>query len=127
MCRNAPCIRRARPVLARLGVPLVEAELIVKDQAWATPQEDGRHYGMLIPVEVRRRRIKWHMLKKTKSNDHLLLSRNSKHKRRSRIMDESESAAKAKQVGTYIWYRSFEYSVVCSCRGAAGGIIKNAS
>lgn len=38
--------------MARLGVPLVEADLIVKDQAWATPAEDGRHYHALVPVEI---------------------------------------------------------------------------
>ncbi|CAM9829473.1 unnamed protein product, partial [Hapterophycus canaliculatus] len=44
--------RRSRPVMERLGVPLVEGDLIVKDQAWATPKMDGRHYHMLVPVEV---------------------------------------------------------------------------
>lgn len=36
----------------RLGVPVVEADRIVKDQAWATPKHDGRHYHNLVPVEV---------------------------------------------------------------------------
>ncbi|CAN0179727.1 unnamed protein product, partial [Ectocarpus sp. 13 AM-2016] len=27
-------------------------DLIVKDQEWATPKSDGRHYHMLVPVEV---------------------------------------------------------------------------
>ncbi|CAN0390024.1 unnamed protein product [Pylaiella littoralis] len=54
MVRNGSNIvnARARPVMARLGVPLVEADLIVKDQEWATLPQDGRHYGMLVPVEV---------------------------------------------------------------------------
>ncbi|CAN0281895.1 unnamed protein product, partial [Ectocarpus sp. 4 AP-2014] len=44
--------RRSRPVMSRLGVPFVEGDLIVKDQEWATPKSDGRHYHMLVPVEV---------------------------------------------------------------------------
>ncbi|CAN0180010.1 unnamed protein product [Pylaiella littoralis] len=54
MARNGSEIinKRARPVMARLGVPLVEADLIVKDQAWATVRQDGRHYAMLLPVEI---------------------------------------------------------------------------
>eukprot|EP00752_Nemacystus_decipiens_P015670 g13984.t1 len=44
--------RRSRPVMTRLGVPVVEGDLIVRDQEWATPQQDGRHYPMLVPVEV---------------------------------------------------------------------------
>lgn len=38
--------------MEKLGVPLVEADLIVKDQAWATGNQDGRHYHPLAPVEV---------------------------------------------------------------------------
>lgn len=38
--------------MERLGVPIVAADLIVKDQAWATPNRDGRHYQQLVPVEV---------------------------------------------------------------------------
>ena len=50
--------------MARLGVPVVEGDLIVRDQEWATPQQDGRHYPMLVPVEVcpllsRRSREMW--------------------------------------------------------------------
>eukprot|EP00904_Undaria_pinnatifida_P006291 jgi/Undpi1/2792/HiC_scaffold_14.g06169.m1 len=44
--------RRSRPVMANLGVPLVEGDLIVKDQRWATGKQDGRHYHMLVPTEV---------------------------------------------------------------------------
>ncbi|CAN0024001.1 unnamed protein product [Ectocarpus fasciculatus] len=44
--------RRSRPVISRLGVPLVEGDLIVKDQEWGTPKGDGRHYHMIVPVEV---------------------------------------------------------------------------
>eukprot|EP00752_Nemacystus_decipiens_P008997 g8032.t1 len=44
--------RRSRPVMERLEVPIVEADLITKDQAWATPIHDGRHYQKLVPVEV---------------------------------------------------------------------------
>lgn len=45
-------VRRSRPVMARLEVPLVEGDLIVKGQAWATGVQDGRHYHMLVPIEV---------------------------------------------------------------------------
>ena len=38
--------------MANLGVPLVEGDLIVKDQAWATQRQDGRHYHLLVPIEV---------------------------------------------------------------------------
>lgn len=38
--------------MERLDVPIVEADLIVKDQAWATRKQDGRHYHHLVPVEV---------------------------------------------------------------------------
>eukprot|EP00903_Cladosiphon_okamuranus_P010026 g9508.t1 len=44
--------RRSRPVMERLGVPIVPGDLISKDQAWATPNHDGRHYQQLVPVEV---------------------------------------------------------------------------
>lgn len=32
---------------------MVEGDLIVRDQEWATPKQDGRHYPVLVPVEVR--------------------------------------------------------------------------
>lgn len=38
--------------MARLGIPLVEGDLIVKDQSWATRVQDGRYYHGIIPVEV---------------------------------------------------------------------------
>lgn len=38
--------------MERLNVPMVEADRIVKGQAWATPHQDGRHYHNLVPVEV---------------------------------------------------------------------------
>lgn len=38
--------------MQRLNVPMVEADQIVKGQAWATPKQDGRHYHNLVPVEV---------------------------------------------------------------------------
>lgn len=44
--------RRARPVLARLGVPVVDGAQIVDGQAWASRRTDGRHYHPLVPVEV---------------------------------------------------------------------------
>lgn len=50
----SPCcaIRRAKPVLARLGIPLVDAGQIVEGQTWATRHNDGRHYHPLVPVEL---------------------------------------------------------------------------
>lgn len=38
--------------MERLDVPIVGADLIVKDQAWATHPRDGRHFQLLVPVEV---------------------------------------------------------------------------
>lgn len=38
--------------MARLGVPLVEADLIVRDQAWATGRSDGRHFFPLAGMEM---------------------------------------------------------------------------
>lgn len=38
--------------MARLGVPLVEADVITRDQAWATFLGDGRHFQMLVPMEL---------------------------------------------------------------------------
>lgn len=42
--------------MERLGVPIVEADVIVKDQTWATHPRDGQHFQQLVPVEV------WQML-----------------------------------------------------------------
>ncbi|CAM9213547.1 unnamed protein product, partial [Laminaria digitata] len=44
-------VRRAKPVLARLGVPIVDAAQIVDGQAWATKRNDGRHYHPIVPLE----------------------------------------------------------------------------
>lgn len=44
--------RRARPVMARLGVPLVDAGKIVDGEIWATKRFDGRHYHALVPMEL---------------------------------------------------------------------------
>lgn len=38
--------------MARLEVPLVEADVITRDQAWATFLGDGRHFQMLVPMEL---------------------------------------------------------------------------
>lgn len=47
------CIRRrAKRVLARLGVPIVDAAQIVEGQAWASKPSDGRHYHSLVPLEI---------------------------------------------------------------------------
>lgn len=44
--------RRAKRVLARLGVPIVDAARIVEGQAWASRKSDGRHYHSLVPLEI---------------------------------------------------------------------------
>lgn len=44
--------RRAKPVMARLGVPLVDAGNIVEGQRWATRCRDGRHYHPMVPMEL---------------------------------------------------------------------------
>eukprot|EP00903_Cladosiphon_okamuranus_P016931 g15607.t1 len=44
--------RRARPVMARLGVPIVDAARIVEGQAWASRYNDGRHFHGIVPIEV---------------------------------------------------------------------------
>lgn len=38
--------------MAKMGVPLVEGDLIVRDQAWATSRNDGRHYVSIAPMEI---------------------------------------------------------------------------
>ncbi|CAN0083842.1 unnamed protein product [Ectocarpus sp. 6 AP-2014] len=43
--------RRARPVMSRLGVPLVDAAKIVEGQGWASHVNDGRHFHKLVPIE----------------------------------------------------------------------------
>ncbi|CAM9845759.1 unnamed protein product [Ectocarpus sp. 12 AP-2014] len=44
--------RRARPVMSRLGVPLVDAARIVEGQGWASNPSDGRHFHKIVPIEV---------------------------------------------------------------------------
>ncbi|CAM9373258.1 unnamed protein product [Ectocarpus sp. 12 AP-2014] len=44
--------RRARPVMSRLGVPLVDAARIVEGQGWASIPGDGRHFHKIVPIEV---------------------------------------------------------------------------
>lgn len=44
--------RRAKLVMARLGVPIVDAASIVDGQTWASRLTDGRHYQRIVPVEV---------------------------------------------------------------------------
>ncbi|CAN0256736.1 unnamed protein product [Pylaiella littoralis] len=44
--------RRARPVMSRLEVPIVDAARIVEGQAWASKIHDGRHYHKIVPMEV---------------------------------------------------------------------------
>ncbi|CAM9179910.1 unnamed protein product [Ectocarpus sp. 12 AP-2014] len=44
--------RRARPVMTRLGVPLVDAARIVEGQGWASIPGDGRHFHKIVPIEV---------------------------------------------------------------------------
>lgn len=38
--------------MEKMGVPFVRGDMIVRDQAWATTKQDGRHYHMLVPDEV---------------------------------------------------------------------------
>lgn len=49
---SSPVHRRARPVMERLGVPIVDAAKIVDGQLWATHTLDGRHYHPIVPMEV---------------------------------------------------------------------------
>ncbi|CAM9288323.1 unnamed protein product [Scytosiphon promiscuus] len=44
--------RRARPVMSRLGVPVIDSARIVEGQGWASDPRDGRHYQKLVPIEV---------------------------------------------------------------------------
>ncbi|CAM9288249.1 unnamed protein product [Scytosiphon promiscuus] len=44
--------RRARPVMSRLGVPMVDSAKIVEGQGWASSPSDGRHFHKLVPLEV---------------------------------------------------------------------------
>eukprot|EP00903_Cladosiphon_okamuranus_P016927 g15603.t1 len=44
--------RRAREVMSRLEVPIVDAAAIVEGEAWASKRTDGRHYHPIVPVEV---------------------------------------------------------------------------
>ncbi|CAN0256673.1 unnamed protein product [Pylaiella littoralis] len=44
--------RRARQVMFRLGVPVVDAARIVEGQAWASKVDDGRHFRKIVPIEV---------------------------------------------------------------------------
>lgn len=44
--------RRARSVMSRLGVPIVDAAEIVEGEAWASMRTDGRHYHPIVPLEV---------------------------------------------------------------------------
>lgn len=39
-------------MLAKLGVPIVDAARIVEGQAWASNNADGRHYRPIVPLEV---------------------------------------------------------------------------
>lgn len=47
-----PIFRRAKPIMARLGVPIVDGGRIVDGQVWATKHMDGRHYHPLVPLEL---------------------------------------------------------------------------
>lgn len=38
--------------MARQGVPLVDGGMIVDGQKWATSEEDGRHFEMIVPIEL---------------------------------------------------------------------------
>eukprot|EP00904_Undaria_pinnatifida_P002927 jgi/Undpi1/12635/HiC_scaffold_6.g02303.m1 len=43
---------RAEEVMDRLGVPIVRGYDITEGQSWATRPADGRHYPVLIPLEL---------------------------------------------------------------------------
>ena len=44
--------RRAKDVMMKVGVPIVDAGRIVEGQTWATKPEDGRHFAPLVPLEL---------------------------------------------------------------------------
>lgn len=50
--------RRARPVMARLGVAVVDAASIVEGQAWASRPNDGRHFHKIVPIEVQQQLLR---------------------------------------------------------------------
>lgn len=54
--RRCELDRRARSVMSRLGVPIVDAASIVEGEAWASKTADGRHYHPIVPIEVGGRR-----------------------------------------------------------------------
>lgn len=43
---------RGVKAMKKIGVPVLPAHTLVEGEAFATPAGDGRHYPILVPLEV---------------------------------------------------------------------------